>query len=169
MAADSEVTRGADGKYLAARLHDLVCYFYVNRESEANIRAFSAWAERLHQLCPGGTGTIVWIDAAGALHPPAESVRRAYSEIATRNASRQFARVHIVQATGFAGATIRAVLTSLSLIRRLPMPEHYTDDALAGLRWLMAQMPADPTRPSPEAARAFFQQTLDEYRRQYPG
>jgi hypothetical protein len=169
MAAQSEVMRGADGKYLAARLHDLVCYYYVNQESEANFRAFSEWTARLPSLCPRGTGTMIWVDAVAALHPPPEPVRRAYSELAAHNASRQFGRVHIVQATGFAGATIRAVLTSLGLIRRSQVRQHYTDDALAGLRWLYAQLPSDPERPSPEAACAFFQQTLDDYRRRFPG
>ncbi len=160
-----EVMHGANGKFLAARLCDIVCYYYVGQDSDANFRAFEAWSETLTRKCPGGTGTIVWVDEKGALNPPPDEVRKRYADLALRNAHRQFARVSIVQATGFGGATIRAVLTSFQRFQRLPFPQRVADDPTAGLRWLMAQLPADPARPSVEEAVQFFQSTLDDYRR----
>ena len=165
MLESQEVMRGANGKFLAARIWDMVCYYYVGQDSEANFRAFLAWGDTMPQKCPRGTGTIVWVDEKGALNPPSDAVRKKYADMALRNAPRQFARVSIVQATGFGGATIRAVLTSLQRFQRLPFPQHVTDDPSAGLRWLMARMPVDPARPSVEEAVQFFQTTLDDYRR----
>ena len=169
MSTRQEVMRGADGRFLAARICDLTCYYYVNQESEANFRAFQEWADTLPSKYPRGTGTIVWVDAVAALHPPPESVRKRYGALATRNAVRQFARVSIVQATGFGGATIRAVLTSLNRFQRLPIPQHVTEDPRQGIRWLLTHMPADPNRCSVEDAYQFFQATLDEYRRLHSG
>ena len=160
-----ELMNGVNGKFLAARLYDIVCYYYVGQDSDDNFRAFEAWSNSMPQKCPRGTGTIVWVDEKGALNPPADAVRKKYADLALRNAHRQFARVSIVQATGFGGATIRAVLTSLQRFQRLPFPQHVTDDPSAALRWLMARMPVDPARPSVEEAVQFFQSTLDDYRR----
>lgn len=168
MSHSHEVMRGVDGLFLAARICDITCYFYVNQDSEANFQAFADWTQTLPEKCPHGTGTVVWVDSAAALHPPSEAMRKRYAELAMKNSSRQFARVSIVQAGGFGGATIRAVLTSLNRFQRLSIPQQVTADALSGMRWLLSQMPPDPSRCSAEEASQFLQATLDEYRRAHP-
>lgn len=169
MGSDSDIFRGADGNYLAARIADLVCYYYVNQDSEANFAAFRSWSDRLPNICPQGTGTMIWVDAIAARTPPSASVRERYSALAAQNAHRQFARVSIVPAGGFAGATARAVLTGLNLIRRMPFPQYVTHDVRDGIGWLYTKMPPNPARPLASDASAFFEQTIADYRRTHPG
>ncbi len=168
MSSLSDITRGADGHFLAARFADLVCYYYVNQESEANFRHFRDWTAQLEVECPRGTGSLIWVDAIAARHPPSALVRQRYADLSAQNEKRQFAQVSIIQAEGFAGATVRAVLTSLTLIRRVSFPQYVTQDALDGVRWLLGKMPPDPLRPSVKEVRHFFQQTLSEYRQSHP-
>jgi hypothetical protein len=165
MTALHDICRGADGRYLAARYHDIVCYYDVNHETDENFRAFVRWSEKLLTIWPRGTGTAIWVDGLAARHPPGPQVRKAYAELAARRSDRQFARVSIIQAEGILGATVRSVLTGLNLLRRTTFPQYVSHDSLDGIRWLCARLPVDPTRPSPEEIHSFFQQTLSDYRK----
>ena len=161
------VFRGVDGLYLAARWHDIVTYFYVDRESPANFKSFEEWVRSLPADYPQGTGAIIWVDAIGAKRPPSAEVRAAYAELAARQQHRHFARLSILEVDGFAGATARAVLTGMNMLKRVSFPQRVVQDPQAGLRWLFGFLPPDSVRGTPEEACRFFQQTLADYRRKF--
>jgi len=49
---EHEIFRGVDGRYLAARICDIVCYFYVNQDSDDNQRAFQSTLDDYRRRYP---------------------------------------------------------------------------------------------------------------------
>lgn len=151
----TEVFRGTDGEFLAARWHDVIVLFYLAQETDANLQAFRAWSQAAGRANPGGSVTAVWIDAYGARHPPSASARAFYSKFTEEREPQVGRRCYIVDCDGFAGATARAVLTGMALLTRKDVPIRVVRDPLDGMRWL-CEHPSSTGRGTPEEALAFF-------------
>lgn len=164
MSGHTEVFRGVDGRYLAARWHDLFTYYYVAEDSPENVAAYRSWVVRHKPWYPQGIATTVWVDSVAALNPPSKEVRKIYAEFAASDLIMQRARLNLVEADGFAGATARGVLTGMNLLRRLSFPQHVAKDPVAGMTWLFSVLPPAPERKTPEEAAAFFKGLIVEYR-----
>lgn len=164
MSGHTEVFRGVDGRYLAARWHDLFTYYYVAQDSTENIAAYRSWIVRHKPQFPQGIATTVWVDSVGALNPPSSEVREIYAEVAANSQIVQRARLNLVEAEGFAGATVRGVLTGMNLLRRLSIPQHVAKDPVAGMTWLFSVLPPAAERKTPKEAAAFFKGLIVDYR-----
>ena len=164
MSGHTEVFRGVDGRYLAARWHDVFTYYYVAADSPENVAAYRHWVVSHKPQFPQGIATIVWVDSVGALNPPSKEVRRIYAEFTASGLIAQRARLNLIEADGFAGATVRGVLTGMNLLHRPPFPQHVDKDPLAGLLWLFSTLPPAPQRKTPEEAAAFFSALIADYR-----
>lgn len=158
----TEVFRGADGEFLAARWHHMVVLFYLAQETDANMQALRSWSQAIGRAHPAGTTAGVWIDAFGARNPPQARAREFYSQYTDANLLRVVRRAYIVDCDGFAGATVRAVLTGMALLSRKDVPIRVVREPLEGMRWLCD--PPAGTRPgTPEEALAFFAPLLREW------
>ena len=164
MSGLTEVFRGVNGRFLAARWHDLFTYYYVAEDSPENVAAYQSWVVRHKAQFPQGIGTAVWVDSVGALNPPSKQVRERYAEFAASDLIVQRARLNLIEADGFSGATARSVLTGMTLLRRLSFPQHVARDPVDGMSWLFSVMPPAPQRKTPEEAAAFFKAQIVEYR-----
>ncbi len=164
MSGHTEVFRGVNGRYLAARWHDLFTYYYVAEDSPENVAAYRGWVVRHKPQFPQGIATTVWVDSVGARNPPSKRVRESYAEFAASDLIIQRARLNLVEADGFSGATARSVLTGMNLLRRLSFPQHVAKDPVEGMSWLFSVLPPAPERKTPEEAAAFFKAQIVEYR-----
>jgi hypothetical protein len=89
-----------------------------------------------------GILTIVPADAS----PPAEDVRSAMRAAMARVEDQIKCICWLVEATGFQGAMVRAVLTGLRALRKHPYPTHVTSEMGDALSWILRQLDGGPRR-----------------------
>ncbi len=89
-----------------------------------------------------GILTIVTADAS----PPADDVRNAMRAAMAGVEGHIKCICWLVEAIGFQGAMVRAVLTGLRVLRKHPYPTHVTSEMVDALSWILRQLDGGPRR-----------------------
>jgi serine/threonine protein kinase len=105
-----------------------------------------------------GIGGLIFVPAKA--RPPSESARAAMHELMQRLGSSMRGICWVVEGAGFQGAMVRAVLTGVRFVRRLPYESHVSGDPVEALRWLVQQLDGSDARVSrvPEGIGAIQEQ-----------
>jgi hypothetical protein len=110
---------------------------------------YAAGAWRIAQLAeqyPRGIGILTIIPEDS--RPPSEPVRLAIGRALADNEASIRCLVWMVEATGFQGATVRAICNGLRLLRRHPYPTQVMCGLAQSLTWMVSHLCEDPGRLS---------------------